>query len=538
MPTVNQNDLKIQNTINLIDTLRNDGNNYLFIGRPTEWDTDVSVPMYLRNNTGDTKSKVPENNYRDFYRTWDQIISFKKIVANNVYPMILRVRWVSGITYDMYRHDYNTFNTSGTNSPNLYDSRFYVMNRSRDVFVCLANNNNLPSTVEPIAGVSNEPFYTSDGYQWLKLYNVPQDNYDEHKTNNYIPVVDNETTSLPAGAIYTIAVESRGTSYTPPSISHPYYFCKITGDGEGAVARITVQGGLIVDVRIARSGSKYTFGRLNFKAKNVYATLSDLDNGVNALNPGGDGGFASTVIISPPGGWGYTKVAQTEEESLKSLYTLIRQLGATRVGVFSRLSFNETDFTTDISFRQAGILQNLDSAQRRYFEDSNTNVIEDYFPDTLAGYQSVKVIEKQGSEIISYIPGEIITQKRPDPVNPSIEYTSKATVVGWDDKNNIIKYIQDPNIHSDELDGVMYPFSNNRIIRGTESKKETEPDIFYNLTIDTSDPVYNTINTKFVNGYSTPEVDRYDGNLIYLVNVSPVVRNNRQSERISFVITY
>ena len=117
------------------------------------------------------------------------------------------------------------------------------MNRSRDVFVCLANNNNKPSTVEPIAGVSNEPFYTSDGYQWLKLYNVPQDNYSEHKTNNFIPVVDNEVTSLPEGAIYTIAVESKGDFYSAPSVSNPYYFCKITGDGEGAVARVTVLHG-------------------------------------------------------------------------------------------------------------------------------------------------------------------------------------------------------------------------------------------------------------------------------------------------------
>ena len=536
MPTVNQNDLRIKNTINMLESLRGEDNNYIFIGRPSEWDTDISVPMYLRNDTGDKTSKVPENNWKDFYRTWDQIISLKKIVPTNVYPMIIRVRWVSGITYDMYRHDYQTFNTSGTSAANLYDSRFYVMNRNRDVFVCLANNNNNPSIVEPIAGISNEPFYTSDGYQWLKLYNVPQDNYDEHKTNNYIPVVDNEVNSLPQGAIYTIVVESRGDFYSPPTISNPYYFCKITGDGEGAVARVTVQNGMVVDVRISRPGTGYTFGRLNFTARNVYATLSDLDTGVNALNPGGDGRFSSSVIISPPGGWGYKKESDTDEESTKCLYTIMRQLGCTRLGVFTRLSFNENDFTTDVSFRQAGILQNLDSAKRD--DDKNQNIIEDYYPDTLAGYTSVKVIENQGTDTFEYIPGETIIQKRPDPINPSIEYTSRGTVVGWDDERNILKYIQDPHIHTDERDGVLYPFENNRTIKGLESKKETEPDIFYNLDIDTSDPVYNTLNAKFQNGYARPEVDKYDGNMIYLVNLAPVVRNDRQSERISFVITY
>ena len=221
---------------------------------------------------------------------------------------------------------------------------------------------------------------------------------------------------------------------------------------------------------------------------------------------------------------------------MNSLHAIMRQLGATHLGVFSRLNFNETDFTSDITFRQAGILENLDSALLT--EDKNNGVTQSYYPDTLANYYSVKVIENQGSETIQYIPGEIITQNRPDPINPSIEYVSKGTVVGWDDQKNIIKYIQDPSIHSDERDGVMYPFSNNRIITGMESKKETEPDIFYNVDIDTSDPVYNSHNTKFVNGYSVPEVDKYDGNLLYLVNVNPVTRKYRQSERISFIITY
>ena len=214
----------------------------------------------------------------------------------------------------------------------------------------------------------------------------------------------------------------------------------------------------------------------------------------------------------------------------------MRQLGASRLGVFSRLDFNEKDFISDISFRQAGILQDLDSALLA--EDKNPGILESYYPSTLANYYSVKVIENQGAEMIRYIPGEIITQTRPDPVNPSIEYVSKGTVVGWDDDRNIIKYIQDPTIHTDDRNGVMYPFSNNRIITGLESKKETEPDIYYNVDIDTSNPIYNSLNTKFVNGYSVPEVDKYDGNLLYLVNVNPVTRKYRQSERISFIITY
>ena len=59
MPTINQNDLRIKNTINLLDTFRQGVNNYIFIGKPTEWSTDVSVPLYMRNNTGDKSAKTP-----------------------------------------------------------------------------------------------------------------------------------------------------------------------------------------------------------------------------------------------------------------------------------------------------------------------------------------------------------------------------------------------------------------------------------------------------------------------------------------------
>lgn len=535
MATVNQNDLRIKNTINLLDSLKSNDHSYMFIGRPNQWETDVTVPSYLRNRTGDGVSPNPENNWKDFNRTWDQMIALKKITPLDVYPMITRVRWVSGITYDMYRHDYNKFNTSGTNSSNLYDSRFYVINSSKDVFVCLANNNNKPSTVEPINGISNQPFFTSDGYQWLKLYNLPLDNYNENKTNNYIPVVDNEVNSLPEGAIYTVVVESRGDFYSPPSISNPYYYCNINGDGTGAVARVTVQNSTIVDVRVSRNGSGYTVGTINFKANNVYGSLYDLDNNKNALNPGGDDRFKSSVIISPPGGWGYTKLDDSEEESQKALYTIMRQLGSVRVGVFTRLKFNENDFTTDTVFRQAGILTNLTSALRD--NDQSSVITDDYYPETLAAYEAVKVTELQGSQDARYIVGETIRQRKKDPVNQSIEYEAKGTVVGWDDQRNIIRYIQDPTVHADS-NGNLYQFSNRQLIYGETSEKESEPDVTYNLNIDSSDPVYNTINLQFTNGYARPEVDKYDGDMIYLVNLSPVVRNDRQSERMSFIISY
>ena len=77
------------------------------------------------------------------------------------------------------------------------------------------------------------------------------------------------------------------------------------------------------------------------------------------LIPRGNGAFQSTVIICPPGGWG----TDVEEDQI---YTLARQLGGTRVGVYSRfgsmmdLCDCHDEYIEYTNFRQAGILDEVD----------------------------------------------------------------------------------------------------------------------------------------------------------------------------------
>ena len=89
-----------------------------------------------------------------------------------------------------------------------------------------------------------------------------------------------------------------------------------------------------------REGSGYTFASLEFVSGKVYESLVDLDLKVNGLNPEGNGDLRTTVIISPPGGWGSD---------------IVRELGGTRVGVFSALDYNLFKNYFDSSFRQIGI---------------------------------------------------------------------------------------------------------------------------------------------------------------------------------------
>ena len=106
---------------------------YCFIGRVVPWvnDLDPDAP------TGDEKyiKSVMKN-----------IIAVKKVTTNGISPVIPRVDWTSGVIYDYYRDDIDMFQLDLNG--NLIKN-FYVKNRYDQVFKCLWNQNDTPSTYEP-----------------------------------------------------------------------------------------------------------------------------------------------------------------------------------------------------------------------------------------------------------------------------------------------------------------------------------------------------------------------------------------------------
>ena len=490
MASVTTNDLRITNAKNFVRYLTTGDPSYMFIGRPQRWDTTDNSPPY------------PDNNWEDHYKIWNQMLAMNKISTLEVLHMIPRLDWSSGATYDMYRHDYNETNRSHSNARNLYDCVFYVVSQNNNVYICLNNNNDRPSTVEPLAE-SDEPFYTSDGYQWLRIFSLSSFILNSKGTNNFMPIVDNRTNNLGAGEIYTVVIDARGDDYTsfPRGINNdiPYYYCNIVGDGQGAVARVGVASGKIYDVTVVRPGSGYTYASLDFVANRVYESLPDLDEGKNGLDPRGDGSFASTVIISPPGGWGTD---------------IVRELGGTRVGVFSDFRQKNSDYVVESEFRQVGIVSEIEIA------DGTT-------PETLSMVHAIKINEVPGTMNKDYQMYETITQTKTNPNDPTIKYIGKGTVVGWDDETGIIRYVQDPSVHSHN--GRLYEFTGVDAIIGEHTKKEGIPDASADGQID--DLYFNA-------GYSTPEASKYVGKINYVTNLSPIRRSPEQSERVSLIISY
>ena len=498
-------DLRIQNVNNFIESLKADAGepaSYVFIGKPTPWPDENKPP-------------VPLNNLESFYSTYQEMLSLRRIQDNETFPMIRRINWRSGTVYDMYRHDYSSANPAYSTATNLGDALYYVINSNNVVYVCLFNGNNLPSIVEP-QNESYEPFFTSDGYQWLKLFTIRTQVMYDFSTLNYLPVTTDganiDTRPRPGGEVTTIVIDNRGDGYTISPGGTPNevqaYYCRVVGDGEGAVASVRVTppsvenpevGQGIGAVRIVRPGSGYSYANLDFTAGRVYASLADLDARANGLDPRGDGTFQSTCIINPCKGWGYD---------------IGRQLLATTAGVFSSFNYNLSDFFPDTTFRQIGILQDVET-------DNGVPIGS----ATLSGVYGFKVLEIEGQPEFEI--GELIYQQRFNQVLNRTQ-TAKGMIVGWDEEEKIIRYIQIPSIHVDETDGVLYQFDASTFIHGSISKKVVEP-IAYTGSL---------AGLNFVNGFADTEVKRFTGNMVYVSNITSVQREPTQTERISLLIQF
>lgn len=220
-------------------------------------------------------STVADPSYQYELATRNEICTLKKVVESDVSYVLPRIDWTTGKVYDHYE-DYTTAYPAFSGATIIDNALFYVVNSNFQVYKCLFNNNNAPSTVEPASTLA-APFYTSDGYRWKYMYSIPLSSRTRFMNSAFIPV---QTALLDqfysAGLITTTALLNKGTGYTHASIL-------IDGDGTGAILTPVVSGGQIVQILVTNAGEGYTYANLSIQGDGTgavaVATLSvgDLD---------------------------------------------------------------------------------------------------------------------------------------------------------------------------------------------------------------------------------------------------------------------
>jgi len=531
MPAIISDQFRILNAENFVKNITGVANTtdkyYTFIGMPNALEPTAGGAADWTTNT-----PSPLDGFKEESEIKQSIIAMKQITSQDVRRLVRKVEWVSGTTYEMYRHDYTVYNRTPVNqSTSLYQSNYYVINDDLRVYICLQNGTDpenpsgKPSFDQPdfidleprAAGTSG------DGYVWKYLYTIKPSEIVKFDSIEYIPVPENWGTSGEsistksnsiAGKVETILIEDRGSNYQP--ISTSFSNVPILGDGSGGKATITIDSfGKVSEVFVTDGGKDYTYGTIQF-----YPGAPETDSGQalgNLANTGiGTTSFASFNVVMPPkGGHGFD---------------IYRELGAYRVLLFSRFETIETnpDIILGNDFARVGILKNPT------IFGSDSEILSQ---NMVSGLGALKL--SGVTTATTYAVDSVIKQ------TVGLGSTAIGYVASWDKTTGVLKYYQPTGLASSESGFKIIPFT-------------ASPDTGYGVTINCSSivgpalsidtafqGVTTSINNKiyqlgldFVAGIGSEEFNRKSGELIYIDNRAPIPRSASQKEDIKVVLEF
>ena len=461
MPAIITDKFRIHNSEQFREAFSEASGNtmYLGIGRPQPFATSTRGDARTNNEGSDISPLTPADNLNAQHFPFDDMLASKKIPTTDVTFAIPRRNWVTGTTYDTYRHDYGEYATGGTTvitansgASTLFDATFYVLTTDRNVYKCLANDNNTASTVEP-TGTSTTVLSTADGYKWKYMYTLSASQQSNFLSTDFMAVATDATVSSAAvdGTIEEIKIKATGSSGT----NGTHTGVAIRGDGSSGTCSVTVAGGVVTAVTITAAGTGYTFGTVS-NAQIVTAGATGLT------------GAELDVIIPPKGGHGFNAI-----EELGGFYVMLN------TSLEGTESANSGDVTVANDFRKITLIRDPLSGGSAATAS------------TLRATRAINVASVTGS----YVVDEKITQATTGAV---------GKVVEWDATNSILYYIQ--TRHNDEgLDsnGNQTAFSGTNIVTGAGGGTSTP-------TTSTS-----TINNvSFTSGYSASEIDHDSGDIL------------------------
>jgi len=456
------------------------------------------------------------------------MLFLKRVVATDVRRVVRRYNWELGITYDMYKNNYDINNKSPQSaSSTLYGSKFYIVNSEFKVYECLNNGANpefdkgQKSLAEPnFVDVTPQQAGTgSDGYLWKYLYTIPPSDVVKFATDSYIPLPekwgDSSTTSVKSaavkGKIETVLITARGSAYSITGISGSgagtgtITNVPILGDGYGGFVSVTLNNGFVDTVIVTNGGTGYTKAFIDFSP----SLLANLSAGTGAT---------FEVIIPPQDGHGAD---------------IYRELGGNRVMVYSKYDA-DPDYVTGNNFARVGLIKNPIQF------GSDTEPLD---TSTATALGALKLKAGAGAT----------TSGTNYPINAQINQTVSSVGVGstavgyvasWNKDTGILRYYQPVGLTTISAAGrKLLDFV------GVDTSINCSDPLFSGstLTVDTNFDNQNSINTgskiielgqTFNDGIAPPDFNRHSGEVIYIDNRAPITRSSSQKEEVKIVVEF
>ena len=526
MAAIVTDQFRINNASNFLGDVNNSSNSYyVFVGLSNP---GISNAFGRSDSNSDWNSSTPNptDDFNYLNHNKDTIIFGKKITTDNIRRVIRKITWTSGNRYEIYRHDYNSANSSPiTDSSRLYDANYFVINKDYNVYICIDNGS---SGINKEGNRSqNEPLFTGleptraagstdDGYIWKFLFSVSPSDIIKFDATEFIPlpndwessidaqitaVRDNGNADVNSNQLKNVYIADQGNGYSGGTGQE----FNIVGDGSGAKVIVDVVGSKITNTQVSVGGKGYTYGMVD---------LTSISSGaVSNATP------AKLIPIIPP--------------SKGHGYDLYKELGADRVLVYARFDDSTKDFPIDTKFAQIGIIKNPNQA------GSSTTVFTEAKFSSLSGIKF--------SSVSGTLPtaGNIIRQ------TVSNTNTAKGYVASYDAETKVLKYFQDRSLFfnqntDDQTDFVGVSTSSKIEAFESSANPVTTLEGFTGV-IDTTftDSKVNptgtkviSLDTEFTSGLSIPEINKGTGDIIYIDNRPLISRNARQKEDIKVILEF
>tara|TARA_B100001057_G_scaffold22316_1_gene20657 strand:- start:2255 stop:3874 length:1620 start_codon:yes stop_codon:yes gene_type:complete len=539
MPAIVTDQFRIFNANNFVNSvLTGNDSYYVFLGLANPFGNipfSNSIVGFGRTTNWQTQTPAPVDNlqYLSHYR--DTMLFGKKINSANIRRVVKRHDWVSNTRYDLYRHDYQTIVNPAPNSDtgNLFDSNFYVVNSDFKVYICIDNGSS-GTNVKGNVSV-DEPTFTDlevsaagtsgDGYLWKYLFTASPSDIIKFDSTEFIVLPNDWETStdsqiqnvresgnsdLNLNQIKKVYIENAGSGVNA-SYQTGTYEVDILGDGTGGKVQIIVDTtGKITSAKVSSGGSGYTFGVV--------------DLGTVQINPTGSLSVVNAAklipIIPPSKGHGHN---------------IYKELGSDKVLIYARFDDSTKDFPTDTKFSQIGIVKN----------PSQVSSAATFTLNQFSSLSSLKLTSDIG--ITKSLIGVGITQSTESGV-------ARGYISSYDKDTKILKFYQDRSLYfvngNDQTDNTNISSQSNVISFESSSESiisdNTDPDLAFTKSIDTNfSGITTVVNNKiinlgvnFTNGISQEEINKKTGDIIYIDNRELVERNSRQKEDVKIVLEF
>ena len=540
MPAIVTDQFRIFNANNFVNSvLTGDDSYYVFLGLVNPFGKipfSNTIVGFGRTSNWQTETPAPIDNlqYLNHYR--DTMLFGKKVNSANIRRVVKRHNWISNTRYDMYRHDYQTIVNPAPNSDtgNLFDSNFYVVNSDFKVYICIDNGS---SGTNIKGNVSiDEPTFTDlevtaagtsgDGYLWKYLFTASPSDIIKFDSTEFIVLPNDWETSTDSqiqnvrdagdsdvnfNQIKKVYIENAGSGVSPVYQTGTYEV-DILGDGSGGKVQIVVDTtGKISSAKVSSGGSGYTFGVVNLGTVQINPTGSLSADNAAKLIP----------IIPPSKGHGHN---------------IYKELGSDKVLIYARFDDSTKDFPTDTKFSQIGIIKNPTQ-----ISSGSTFTLNQF-----SSLSSLKLSSDIG--ITQSLVGVGITQTT---TNGDI---ARGYIASYDKETKVLKYFQDRSLHFvngvDQTDNTSIS-KQSKVVPFESSTKAivsdgTDPDLQFTKSIDTNfSGITTVVNNKIINlgvnftdGISQQEINKKTGDIIYVDNRELVERNSRQKEDVKIILEF